>query len=137
MCISVSQQLVTMDMFFSVGARVPLCMHAEMGATCREVKWTSSWLTQSQALGVCLFMFIYRDAATATNKHYDTHKFPGHVHKNRFLLKAQPQQGKTGAAHGQATMQDAWCLLCRWSMISMQTWLVLGSAHFNVIRADC
>ena len=74
----------------------------------------------------------YRDAATATNKHYDTHKFPGHVHKNCFLLKLQPQQGKTGAAHGQAIMQDAWCLLCRWSMSSMQTWLVLGSAHFNV-----
>ena len=39
----------------------------------------------------------YRDAAAATNKHYDTgHKAPHHVHMNRFLLKAQPQQGKTG-----------------------------------------
>ena len=40
----------------------------------------------------------YRDAATATNKHYDTHKFREHVHKHRFLLKAHPQQGKTGIA---------------------------------------
>ena len=39
----------------------------------------------------------YRDAASATNRHYDTGgKAPHHVHMNRFLLKAQPQQGKTG-----------------------------------------
>jgi len=70
----------------------------------------------------------YRDAATATNKHYDTYKFPEHVHKNRFLLKAQPQQGKTGAAYSQAVVQHACCLLCRQSMCSKQTWLVLGCA---------
>lgn len=51
----------------------------------------------------------YRDAATATNKHYDTHKFPEHVHKDRFLLKAQPQQGKTGAAYSQAIVRAASC----------------------------
>ena len=39
----------------------------------------------------------YREAASAHNKHYDTgHKHEGHVHPGRFLLKAQPQQGKTG-----------------------------------------
>ena len=36
----------------------------------------------------------YRDAATACNKHYDTQNRS--VHESRFLLKAQPQQGKTG-----------------------------------------
>lgn len=39
----------------------------------------------------------YREAASAHNKHYDTgDKHEGHVHPGRFLLKAQPQQGKTG-----------------------------------------
>ncbi|KAL0047438.1 hypothetical protein WJX82_003437 [Trebouxia sp. C0006] len=43
----------------------------------------------------------YREAASAHNKHYDTgHKHEGHVHPGRFLLKAQPQQGKTGAYIG-------------------------------------
>ena len=46
----------------------------------------------------------YRDAASACNKHYDTHKFPEHVHKGRFLLKAEPQQGKTGMCSFQTSL---------------------------------
>lgn len=40
----------------------------------------------------------YREAARAHARHYDTGaKQARHVHPWRFLLKAQPQQGKTGA----------------------------------------
>lgn len=45
----------------------------------------------------------YRDAARAYAGHYDTGtKHAQHVHNNRFLLKAQPQQGKTGKAASKA-----------------------------------
>lgn len=38
----------------------------------------------------------YRDEAKAANNHYDTKRHSPHIHDNRLLLKAQPQQGKTG-----------------------------------------
>lgn len=46
----------------------------------------------------------YRDEARAGNKHYDAGlKHEGHIQSNRILLKAQPQQGKTGAPSPYAT----------------------------------
>lgn len=40
----------------------------------------------------------YREASRATANHYDTGaKQAKHIQPGRFLLKAQPQQGKTGA----------------------------------------
>ena len=40
----------------------------------------------------------YREAARAYGGHYDTGaKQEKHVQPGRFLLRAQPQQGKTGA----------------------------------------
>ena len=39
----------------------------------------------------------YRDEARSSNKHYGAGlKHARHIHENRILLKAQPQQGKTG-----------------------------------------
>lgn len=62
----------------------------------------------------------YRDEARsapgapgALGIHYDAgSKHPGHIHQNRILLKAQPQQGKTGcdsvAAHILSSAAEAW-----------------------------
>ena len=50
----------------------------------------------------------YRDEARAANNHYDCHtkRPPHHIQQNRLLLRAQPQQGKTGTADEQQLLSQ-------------------------------